>query len=124
VGRIGERPGDFVRGLDTTAGRYSIIRFGGPTRFQTSTVSVGTSPTKIVGNNPRRVRLAIYNRSINNIDVDYVATVATGAGIPLAASSGIVEASIEDDGEAVISELYGVATAASSSVFVVEVVRV
>jgi len=124
VGRIGERPGDFVRGLDTTAGRFSIIRFGGPTQFKTSTISVGTSPTKIVGNNPRRVRVTLYNRSLNNIDVDYVATVSAGGGVPLTASSGVIEASIDDDGEAVISELYGIASAASSSVFVVEVIRV
>jgi len=35
-----------------------------------------------------------------------------------------MQSTIEDDGEAVINELYGIATTATSSVFVVEVMRV
>jgi hypothetical protein len=68
--------------------------------------------------------VTIYNRGVNNIDLDYVSSVTSGAGIPLTGSSGVAEATVEDDGESVISELYGIATTAASSVFVVEVIRV
>ena len=118
------RPGDYVRGADSVAGRFSITRFGGPTRSQTSTVSVLTTVTRIAGNNPRRVSITIYNRGLNNVDIDYVSSVTSGAGIPLTGSSGVAESTIEDDGEAVINEVYGIATTAASSVFVVEVIRV
>ena len=124
MGAGGVRPSDFTRGADTTAGRFSITRFGGPTRSLTSTVSVATTVTRIAANNPRRVSITIYNRGLNNIDLDYVATVTAGGGIPLTGSSGVAESTIEDDGEAVINEIYGIATTASSSVFVVEVLRV
>lgn len=124
MGRLGVSPDTFTRGGDTTAGRFSITRFGGPTRSITSTVSVLATVTRIAGNNPRRVSITIYNRGINNVDIDYVATVTTGAGIPLSASSGVSTATIEDDGEAVINEIYGIATTAASSVFIVEVIRV
>jgi len=91
------RPGDYTRGADSVASRFSISRFGGPTTYRTSTVSVGITATRIVGNNPRRVQFTIYNRSANSIDLDYVSSV---------------------------TEIYGIASAASSSVFVVEVLRV
>lgn len=124
MGRLGVSPDTFTRGGDTTAGRFSITRFGGPTTYRTSTVSVGTTATRIVGNNPRRVQFTIYNRSANSIDLDYVATVTANGGIPLSASSGVATSTIEDDGETVIGEVYGVASASASSVFVVEVLRV
>jgi len=124
MGRLGITPDTFTRGADTTAGRFSITRFGGPTTSRTSTVSVLTTVTRIAGNNPRRVSITVYNRGVNNVDVDYVSSVSAGAGIPLTGASGVMQATIEDDGEAVINELYGIATTATSSVFVVEVMRV
>ena len=124
MGAGGVRPADFTRGTDTTAGRFSIIRFGGPTTSRTSTVSVLTTVTRIAGNNPRRVSITIYNRGVNNVDIDYVSSVTAGAGIPLTGASGVAASTIEDDGEAVINEIYGIATTATSSVFVVEVIRV
>jgi len=124
MGRGGITPDTFTRGADTTAGRFSITRFGGPTTSRTSTVSVLTTVTRIAGNNPRRVSITIYNRGLNNVDVDYVSSVTAGAGIPLTGASGVMQSTIEDDGEAVIQELYGIATTATSSVFVVEVLRV
>ena len=113
-----------VRTDESTASAFALRRFGGPTTVRTSTVSVATSVTRIVGNNPRRVQLTIYNRGVNNVDIDYVSSVTSGAGIPLTGASGVAESTIEDDGEAVINEVYGVATTAASSVFVVEVIRV
>jgi len=56
--------------------------------------------------------------------LDYVSSVTANGGIPLSASSGVATSTIEDDGETVVGEIYGIASAASSSVFVVEVMRV
>lgn len=119
-------PGSYVnvRTDESTASAFALRRFGGPTTVRTSTVSVTTSVTRIVGNNPRRVQLTLYNRGVFNIDVDYASTVASGAGIPLTASSGIAASTIEDDGEVIISEVYGIGTTGTSAVFVVEVLRV
>lgn len=113
-----------VRTDESTASAFALRRFGGPTTSRTSTVSVATTVTRIVGNNPRRVQLTIYNRGVNNVDIDYVSTVTSGAGIPLTASSGVATSTIEDDGETIIQEIYGIATTAASSVFIVEVIRV
>jgi len=118
------RPGDYTRGVDSVASRFSIQRFGGPTTSRTSTVSVLTTVTRIAGNNPRRVSITLYNRGTSNVDLDYQSSVVTGTGIPLPGSSGIATSTIEDDGEVVIEEIYGIANGATSSVFVVEVMRV
>jgi len=95
-----------------------------PRAVSPSPVSVLTTVTRIAGNNPRRVSITIYNRGVNNVDIDYVSSVTAGAGIPLTGASGVAASTIEDDGEAVINEIYGIATTATSSVFVVEVIRV
>jgi hypothetical protein len=68
--------------------------------------------------------MTIYNRGVSSVDLDYVSTVTAGAGIPLAASSGIAASTIEEDGESIIQEIFGIATTAASSVFIVEVLRV
>jgi len=70
------------------------------------------------------VSITIYNRGVNNVDIDYVSSVTAGSGIPLTGASGVAASTIEDDGEGVINEIYGIATTATSSVFVVEVMRV
>jgi hypothetical protein len=121
---MGVTPDTFTRGGETTASRFSLLRFGGPVRSLTTTVSVLTTVTRIVGNNPKRVSVTIYNRGTSNIDIDYSSAVTAGGGIPLSGSSGVAESTIEEDGETVISELYGISTTATSSVYVVEVIRV
>ncbi len=124
MGRPSVLPFESARGDQTTAGRFAIARFGGPTTSRTSTVAVATTVTRIVGNNPRRVSVTVYNRGVNNVDIDYVATVTSGGGIPLTGASGVMQSTIEDDGEAVVQEIYGIATTAASTVFIVEVLRV
>jgi hypothetical protein len=118
------RPTNVVRGDETTAGRFSIARYGGPTTVVQSTKTVGTSVSHVLRNNPRRVAYRIYNRSANSIDLSFYSDVTVGTGIPLSASTGYAEADVEIEGELVISEVHGISSAASSSVLVLEVIRV
>ena len=66
----------------------------------------------------------IFNRSANSVDLSFTSDVTSGTGIPLAASTGVAEADVEVEGELVIQEVHGIASAASSSVLVIEVIRV
>lgn len=115
---------DTARGTETTSGRFAIARFGGPTTSRTSTVTVATTVTRIAGNNPRRVAYRIFNRSANSIDLSFSSDVTVGTGIPLSASTGYAEADVDVEGELVIQEVYGISSAASSTVLVIEVIRV
>lgn len=118
------RPTSVVRGDETTAGRFAIARFGGPTTTLTTTRTLGTTVSHVIRNNPRRVSYSIYNRSTASVDLSYTSDVTVGAGIPLPANSGFAVADIDIDGEGVIQEVHGIASAASASVLVIEVLRV
>jgi hypothetical protein len=124
MGRPYIRPTDVVRGDETTAGRFSIARFGGPTTTLTTTRTLGTTVSHVIRNNPRRVAYRIFNRSVNSIDLSFTSDVTTGAGIPLSASTGFAEADVSVEGEMVIQEVHGISSAASSTVLVIEVIRV
>ena len=118
------RPTNVVRGDETTAGRFAIARFGGPTTTLTTTRTLGTTVSHVLRNNPRRVAYRIFNRSANNIDLSFSSDVTSGTGIPLSAATGYAEADVEVEGELVIQEVHGISSAASSSVLVIEVLRV
>ena len=118
------RPTNVVRGDETTAGRFAIARFGGPTTTLTTTSTLGTTVSHVLRNNPRRVAYRIFNRSANNIDLSFSSDVTSGTGIPLSAATGYAEADVEVEGELVIQEVHGISSAASSSVLVIEVLRV
>jgi hypothetical protein len=124
MGRPYIRPTDVVRGDETTAGRFSIARFGGPTTTLTTTRTLGTTVSHVIRNNPRRVAYRIFNRSANSIDLSFTSDVTTGAGIPLSASTGYAEADVNIEGELVIQEVHGISSAASSTVLVIEILRV
>ena len=124
MGRPYIRPTDVVRGDETTAGRFSIARFGGPTTTLTTTRTLGTTVSHVIRNNPRRVAYRIFNRSTNSIDLSFTSDVTTGAGIPLSASTGYAEADVNIEGELVIQEVHGISSAASSTVLVIEILRV
>jgi len=124
MGRPYIRPTDVVRGDETTAGRYSIARFGGPTTTLTTTRTLGTTVSHVIRNNPRRVAYRIFNRSVNSIDLSFTSDVTTGNGIPLSASTGYAEADVNIEGELVIQEVHGISSAASSTVLVIEILRV
>jgi len=118
------RPTNVVRGDETTAGRFAIARFGGPTTVLSTTRTLGTTVSHVIRNNPRRVSYSIYNRSTSSVDLSFTSDVTVGGGIPLPANSGYAVADIEVDGESVINEVHGIASGASASVLVIEVIRV
>jgi len=118
------RPTNVVRGDETTAGRFSIARFGGPTTTLTTTRTLGTTVSHVIRNNPRRVAYRIFNRSTNSIDLSFTSDVTSGTGIPLSASTGYAEADVAVEGELVIQEVHGISSSASSTVLVIEVLRV
>ena len=118
------RPTSVVRGDETTAGRFSIARFGGPTTTLTTTRTLGTTVSHVIRNNPRRVAYRIFNRSVNTIDLSFSSDVTVGNGIPLSASTGYAEADVNIEGELVIQEVHGISSAASSTVLVIEILRV
>lgn len=124
MGSVYIRPTDTPRGDQTTAGRFAISRWGGPTQPKLTTSTVGTTATRIVLNNPRRVKLLIMNFGASDISVGFDSSVTTTTGIKVVASTGYMESNASDDGEEVLSEFWAISSAAGNNIVISEVYRV
>lgn len=124
MGSVYIRPTDVVRGDQTTAGRFAISRWGGPTTPKLTSVTVGTTASRIVTNNPRRVKLTLLNLGASDVYVSFDSSVTTLAGIKLVAATGFLETNASDDGEEVLSEFWAISASASQTVMIAEVYRV
>ena len=120
----GLRPAEVVRGDESTAGRFAIAKYGGPTTVIQRTATIGTTVSHLVRNNPRRVAWRAFNRSSNDIAVGFYADLTTTTGIPFPASTGVIYVDVEQEGEEVTWEVHAISTTAGSSVTVLEVIRV
>lgn len=124
MGSVYIRPTDVVRGDETTAGRFAISRWGGPTTPKLTSTTVGTTAIRIVTNNPRRVKLTLLNLGASDVYVGFDSSVTTSAGLKLVAATGTLESNASDDGEEVLVELWAISAAAGQTVMISEVFRV
>lgn len=124
MGSVYIRPTEVVRGDQTTAGRFAISRWGGPTTPKLTSTTVGTTASRIVLNNPRRVKLVLLNLGASDVYVSFDSSVTTSAGIKLVAATGFLETNASDDGEEVLSEFWAISASASQTVMISEVYRV
>lgn len=124
MGSVYIRPQEVVRGDQSTAGRFAISRWGGPTTPSLTSVTVGTSASRIVSNNARRVKLVLLNLGVSDVYVGFDSSVTTSAGIKLVASTGFLESNAADDGEEVLTEFWAVSALAGMTVMVSQVYRV
>lgn len=122
--RVYIRPVEANRGDQTTAGRFAISRWGGPTTFSLTTLTVGTTPSRIVTNNARRVYYLLSNIGSADVYLAFTSTVTTTAGLKLVSSTGVAEVNASDHGEEVISEVWAVSGSTSITVMLLEVYRV
>ncbi len=110
----------------SAAALFAQNTFGGQTRSIVNplTNTVGTASTQLLQNNPDRVFWIIFNRSANKIDLDFTPDVAIDARIPIAPGGGFVSMDVRDDGEGIINPVFAIASAAASTVYVMEIKRV
>lgn len=121
---VGQPPPASVRQEGSAAARFSTLRYGGPTTVIQDTVTVGATPSRVLTNNPRRVAWRLWNRSANSVDLSFSSGVVVGGGVPLSASTGVVESDVEIEGEEVIMDVWGIASAVGSTIVRQQVMRV
>lgn len=124
MGSVYIRPQEVVRGDQSTAGRFAISRWGGPTTPSLTSVTVGTSVSRIVSNNARRVKLVLLNLGVSDVYVGFDSSVTTSVGIKLVALTGYLESNASDDGEEVLTEFWAISVSAGQTVMVSQVYRV
>jgi len=98
-------------------------RLGFPTKPNINPVTdwVLTTPTQVLKNNPDRIFWLIINLSPNKGYLGWDRAVSSDKGVPLASNGGFVSASIEEDGELVIYEVFAVLENAAGRFYVVEI---
>jgi len=98
-------------------------RFKGPTKPIPRDVTVQTTVTDIMPNNPDRFAWQIVNLSANRGFLGFDRQVSATHGTPIEASGGFVSASWEEDGETTTYAVFGINEVAAGAWYVVEQVR-
>ena len=116
------KAGDPVRAVG--AARFFVeTQLGGPGRIQESTVTVQTTNTTLVNNNPDRVAITFSNNSTFTMWIGTQQQIVQGnLGIPLPAQGGSVSLNVRDDFELVASQWIGVCGTSPSPIFIQEVI--
>jgi len=108
----------------STAAEFSQALFGGPTRLRTAVVTVGTIPTRLFGNNPKRVFWRAVNRSVNFGAIGFDQEFTAANGDLVGANGGSVSMEVREDGEPVAWEVWGINDTAAGDWRITEVERV
>jgi len=88
------------------------------------TDTVATTPTLILKNNPDRIFWLIVNLSPYDGYAGWDTKVSSTKGLLIPANGGYASASISEDGELVIYEVYAINLTASGTWMIVEVERI
>jgi len=102
---------------------FAARRFGGLLRERQSAPTIGTSAVELLGADPERVFYIIVNLSPNDMHVSFRADVSATNGILIIAQGGSMEVDVESDGNLSALQLFGVAAAAASQLFILELRR-
>lgn len=96
--------------------------FGGPTELRSRLVSVATTVTELLPNNPNRIAWVIENRSVNNGAIGFDNETTFANGLKIGADGGFASMVAETDGESVGYRLVGINEAAAGDWRVVETI--
>jgi len=103
---------------------YAYRRFGAATTLRTASPSVGTTTTRVLDNNPRRVFWLIVNNAVSDANIFFEGNASFGSGILLAANGGSASMSADEDGEVVGYAVYGALGAGTGMFYTIEVITV
>lgn len=108
----------------STAAQLAQVRYGGPTRLRETRVTVGTVPTRLVIQDPKRVHWTAVNRSVNFGAIGFGNDLTAANGALVGANGGLVVLDVYDDGEVVAWEAFAINDTAAGTWYVYEVLRV
>ena len=112
-----------MQGLQGAAAEYLRTRFKGELTELEATVLIGTSVGTVIDSDPDRLGLLVMNLSSNVVYIGIENNVSATNGIRLSASGGSISFNVEDDGMILTRTIYGIATGAGSSVYILSLSR-
>lgn len=105
---------------ETIVSRFVRDRFGAMITGEPDVVTLGTSIVQIVPSNPNRVQLVLINNSDSTMYFHFVRDVSPNNGILLNPNGGSCKMKVEDDGEMMQMAWFGLSTAATKYMTVLE----
>ena len=112
-----------MQGLQGAAAEYLRTRFKGELTELEATVLIGTSVGTVIDSDPDRLGLLVMKLSSNVVYIGIENNVSATNGIRLSASGGSISFNVEDDGMILTRTIYGIATGAGSSVYILSLSR-
>jgi len=112
--------------IDYTVGAalaWSQQQLGGLLEIKESNPTATTSAAQLVENNADRVALIIFNLGANDVFIAFNSGVSSTNGIKLVANGGFVTLTLRDDYTIQSYNFWFIAAAATSSVYVFELLR-
>jgi hypothetical protein len=82
--------------------------------------SVGATATRVLPENPNRVAWIVINLSVNTVYLGLKNDVSASKGIALSGGGGLASMVFDEDFEMVGYEVYGIAPAGDSNIYVLE----
>jgi len=107
-----------------TAYEVASARFGGPTRSIERDLTVTTTPSRLLDNNPRRVAWLIQNLGAVDCYNSDRRDVTSVTGFILAASGGVNAMDVLEDGESVAYDRYVLCASGTCALHILEIIRV
>lgn len=105
-----------------TLARYVQNLWGDKVRLVPSVqVAVLTTPTRVIKNNPRRMGLIVVNLGSGTAYLDWLPSIAQGAGVPLIGAGSTLTLSAFEDGELCSYDMYAISAAAGNTLQVWEI---
>jgi hypothetical protein len=104
----------------TVQSEIGFRRYRSNTYVRSTQVIAGTVVTILVPAQPNRVTMLLINNSQSDVYVNFTPDVNSEYAMPLTANGGQLSMTIEDEGEGVSTELFGVASVDNLKLTLVE----
>ncbi|MEM0010355.1 MAG: hypothetical protein QXW39_07345 [Candidatus Bathyarchaeia archaeon] len=92
----------------------------GLTHVVEKSISVTDKPTLLAPNNPNRFEVLISNLGSEPLYIGFSSTLSSTKSIKVPAGGGIMTMRVEEDGEIVCAEIWGLSTSVGTTAYVVE----
>jgi len=106
----------------TKTSEIAYGRYGSNTFVKQTAIVCNIITSIIVPANPNRVSLILLNNSPSAVYVGFTPDVTTQFGLLLTANGGLLSLNINDEGEAVSTEIYGTTSLDGRNLTLIEVI--
>jgi len=99
---------------------FAQAKYGISTNTVENSVTVSTTPVRVLINNPNRLSAILSNIGSENVFISTNSSVTATSGIQLPADGGVMSTNYYEDFDQVTRNLYAIAASGSTTIHVIE----